>query len=80
MIKEIVIDENYTSVGLFGQMKPGDIFKVPFDSSRHCAILSEASRQNRYARIRGELKSKIDMKFRVSSRENPGFTTIIRLK
>lgn len=80
MVKEIVIDENYTSVGLFGQMKPGDIFKVPYEPSRHCTIQSESSRQNRYARIRGELKSKLDLKFRVSKTENPCFTTIIRLK
>lgn len=80
MIKEITIDENYTSVGLFGQMNPGDIFKVPYEPSRHCTLQCEASRQNRYARIAGELKSKLDLKFRVSETENPGFTTIIRLK
>ena len=80
MIKEIVIDKNYTSTGLFRQMKPGDIFKVPFEPSRHCTLQSEASRQNRYARLTGELQSKLDLKFRVSETEYPGFTTIIRLK
>lgn len=80
MIKEIVIDKNYTSIGLFRQMKPGDIFKVPFEPSRHCTLQSEASRQNRYARLTGELQSKLDLKFRVSETEYPGFTTIIRLK
>lgn len=80
MIKEITIDENYRTSELFGKMKVGDIYKVPYDKSRHTGIKTEASRRNREARLTGELKSKIDLKYRVSEMEYPGFTTIIRLK
>ena len=80
MVKEIVIDENYRTVSLFDNMKKGDIYKVPYDKSRSNGIRTEASRRNREARLRGELKFNMDLKFRTSEFENPGFTTIFRLK
>lgn len=80
MVKEIVIDESYKTVNLFDSMKVGDIYKVPYDKSRHTGIKSEAARRNRDARLRKELKSKIDLKYRVSEAEHPGYTSIIRLK
>lgn len=80
MEKEIVIDEGYKTVNLFDSMRVGDIYKVPFDKSRHSGIKSEAARRNRDARLKKKLKSKIDLMFRVSEMENPGFTSIIRLK
>lgn len=80
MIREIIVDKNYQTSKMFGEMKKGDIFKVPYAESRHRTLRREAARQNREARLTGELKSKIDLKFRVSETEYPGFTTIIRLK
>ena len=80
MIKEIVIDENYRTAPLFDEMKKGDIYKVPYEKSRSNGIRVEASRRNREARLIGELKSNMDLKFRVSELENPGFTTIFRIK
>lgn len=61
-------------------MKIGDIYKVPYDKSRHVGIKSEAARRNRDARLTNKLKSNIDLMFRVSETVNPGYTSIIRLK
>ena len=47
MEKEIIIDENYKTTSLFDRMKVGDIYKVPYDPSRHNGIKSEASRRNK---------------------------------
>ena len=80
MIREITVDENYQTVKLFDSMRKGDIYKIPFDKSRHNTIKREAARQNREARLRGELKFKIDLMYRVSSMEYPGYTSIIKLK
>lgn len=80
MEKEIVIDENYQTTKLFDMMKVGDIYKVPFEKSRHNGIKSEAVRRNREARLVNKLKSNIDLMFRVSETVNPGYTSIIRLK
>lgn len=80
MEKEITIDENYQTTRLFDNIKVGDIFKVPFDKSRHTGIKSEAARRNRDARLTKELMGKMDIKFRVSETEYPGFTSIMRLK
>lgn len=80
MIKEIVIDENYSHVGLFEQMKKGDIFKVPFEKKRYNALRTEKTRQNQKARLTGELKNEMDVKFRISSTVNPGYITICRIK
>lgn len=80
MEKEIVIDESYQTTKLFDKIRVGDIFKVPFDKSRHAGIKSEAARRNRDARLTKELMGKMDIKFRVSETEYPGFTSIMRLK
>lgn len=80
MIKEIVIDEIYRTASLFDSMNEGDIYMVPYDKSRSNGIRTEAARRNREARLTGVLKSKIDLMFRVSETERPGYTTIIRLK
>jgi hypothetical protein len=80
MIKEITVDENYQTARLFDEMKIGDIYKVPFDKSRHAGIKSEASRRNRDARLLKKLRGKMDIMYRVSETENPGFTSIIRIK
>lgn len=80
MEKEIVVDEKYQTSKLFDKMKIGDIYKVPYDKSRHVGIKSEAARRNRDARLTNKLKSNIDLMFRVSETVNPGYTSIIRLK
>lgn len=80
MIKEIVIDESYRTASLFDSMRKGDVYKVPYDKSRNNGIRTEAARRNREARLTGELKSKMDLKYRVSEMEYPGYTAIIRLK
>lgn len=80
MIREITVDENYQTVRLFDSMKKGDICKVPYDAKRHAGIKLEAARRNREARLLGKLKGKMDIKYRVSYTEYPGFTAIICLK
>lgn len=80
MIKEIVIDESYKTVDLFDSIKVGDIYKVPYDDSRHRGIKMEAARRNRDARLEKRLKAKMDLMYRVSKIEYPGFTSVIRLK
>lgn len=80
MIKEINVDENYHTTRLFDSMEMGDICKVPFDKSRHSGIKMEALRRNRDARLTKKLNGKLDIMFRVSETESPGYTTIIRLK
>lgn len=80
MIKEISVDENYQTVRLFDNIKKGDIYKVPYNKKRHSGIKSEASRRNRDLRLTGVLKNKMDVKYRVSATEYPGFSTIICLK
>ena len=80
MIKEISVDENYQTVRLFDNIKKGDIYKVPYTKKRHSGIKSEASRRNRDLRLTGVLKNKMDVKYRVSATEYPGFSTIICLK
>lgn len=80
MIKEIVIDESYKTVNLFDSIKVGDIYKIPYDKSRHSGIKTEAARRNRDARLEKKLKSKMDLMYRVSETEYPGFTSVIRLK
>lgn len=75
-----MIDESYRTATLFDSMKKGDIYMVPYDKSRHSGIKTEAARRNREGRLTGTLKSKIDLMFRVSEAEHPGYTTVIRLK
>ena len=80
MEKEIVVDEKYQTRKLFDEINVGDIYKVPYDKSRHVGIRSEAARRNLDARLTNKLKSNIDLMFRVSETANPGYTSIIRLK
>lgn len=80
MVREIIVDENYQTVRLFDAMKKGDIYKVPYDKKRHNGIKLEASRRNRDLRLIGILKNKMDVKYRVSATEYPGFSAIICLK
>lgn len=80
MEKEIIVDEKYRTTKLFDMMKVGDIYKVPFDKSRHTGIKSEAVRRNREARLVNKLKANMDLMFRVSKTEHPGYISIIRLK
>lgn len=80
MIKEIMIDENYTHVGLFDSMKKGDVYKVTFEKKRYNGIRAEASRRNSTGRLLGELKTSMDVKFRVSATEYPGYISIICIK
>lgn len=80
MTREIAIDESYRTTRLFDCIKKGDTFKIPFDKSRHSGIKMEALRRNRDARLTGKLKGKLDIMFRVSQTESPGYTTLIRLK
>ena len=74
MEKEIVIDENYRTTKVFDEMRVGDV------DSRHSGIKSEAARRNKVARLTKKLKGKIDLMYRVSKEEHPGFSSIIRLK
>lgn len=80
MVREITVDENYQTVRLFDAMKKGDIYKVPYNKKRHNGIKLEASRRNRDLRLTGVLKNKMDVKYRVSTTEYPGFSAIICLK
>lgn len=38
MIKEIKVDENYQTTKLFDSIKVGDIYRIPFEDSRHTGI------------------------------------------
>lgn len=80
MEKVIDITKEYTTTGLFDQMKVGDLFKVPYSKSRHSGIKTEAARRNKEARLTKELRNKQDIKFRVSHAEYPGYTSIFRVK
>ena len=80
MIREIVIDENYQTVRLFDSIEKGDIYKVPYDKKRHNGIKLEASRRNRDLLLMGKLKNKMDVKYRVSAIEYPGYTSIMCIK
>ena len=80
MVREIKVDESYQTTKVFDEMKVGDISKVPYDKNRHTGIKSEASRRNRDARLIKKLKNKMDIRFRVSSVEYPGYSTIMRVK
>ena len=80
MIREIVIDENYQTVRLFDSIEKGDSYKVPYDKKRHNGIKLEASRRNRDLRLMGKLKNKMDVKYRVSAIEYPGYTSIMCIK
>lgn len=80
MVKEIKVDANYQTTKVFDEMRVGDVCKVPFDKSRHTGIKMEASRRNRDARLIKKLKNKMDIRFRVSSVEYPGYSTIMRVK
>lgn len=80
MIKEIEINESYQTVRLFDAMKKGDVYKVPYDKKRHSGIKLEASRRNRDLRLIGILKNKMDVKYRVSATEYPGYTSIMCIK
>lgn len=80
MIREITVDESYQTVRLFDTMKQGDIYKVPYDKKRHSGIKLEASRRNRDLRLTGVLKNKMDVKYRVSATEYPGYTAIMCIK
>lgn len=77
---EIKIDENYRCVKLFESIKKGEVYLIPFEQSRHNGIKTEAVRQNREARLKKELKGKMDIKYRVSYVEYPGYTALIRIK
>ena len=80
MEKIIEIKEGFTITEMFDRMKAGDLFKIPYDKSRHSGIKSEAARRNRDARLTKELQGKMDLKFRVSEIEHPGYTSVIRIK
>lgn len=80
MEKVIDISNGFSPVKMFNQMKVGDIYKIPYDDSRHNGIKSEAARRNRDARLMGKLKGRIDLIYRVSTAEYPGYTSVIKLK
>lgn len=80
MIKEIKVDESYQTTKLFDAMGVGDVYKVPYNKSRHTGIKSEAARRNKDARLVKKLKGRLDLMFRVSETEHPGFTSIMRIK
>lgn len=80
MIKEVLINDDYRVVDIFDNMKVGDIYKVPYDESRYNSIRLEAVRRNKYARLEKKLKSRMDIMYRVSKIEYPGFIAVIRLK
>ena len=84
MIREIAVDESYQTVRLFDTMKQGDIYKAASDvykrQKRHSGIKLEASRRNRDLRLTGVLKNKMDVKYRVSATEYPGYTAIMCIK
>ena len=80
MEKEIIPDDTYTIVGMFDKMQVGDLCKVPYETSRYNGIKTEAARRNRDARLTGELRGELDIKFRVSRVKHPGYTSVIRLK
>lgn len=66
MIKEIKVDENYQTTKLFDSIKVGDIYRIPFEDSRHTGIKMEAARRNKEARLTKKLKGKLDIMYRVS--------------
>ena len=80
MIREIKIDESYQTTKVFDSMKVGDMVKIPYDKKRHIGIKSEQVRRNRDARLLKKLNGKMDIMYRVSEKEYPGFTTIMRVK
>ena len=80
MIKEIKVDENYQTTKLFDSIKVGDIYRIPFEDSRHTGIKMEAARRNKEARLTKKLKGKVDIMYRVSKTDCPGFSSLIRLK
>lgn len=77
---EKIVEKEITIEKMFESMKAGDIYKVPYEKSRHNAIRAECSRQHRYARERGVKVTSLTPVFRVSARENKGYTTIIKLR
>lgn len=80
MAKEIKIEGDYKTVSLFESIKKGEIYLIPYDKKRYNGIRAESYRRNRDARLTGKLKSKMDVKFRVSATEYPGYTSLIRVK
>lgn len=47
MIKEIKVDENYQTTKLFDSIKVGDIYRIPFEDSRHTGIKMEAPEETK---------------------------------
>lgn len=80
MIRTYEIDENYKTVRVFDEIEQGDIALIPFNKNRHLGIRSEAGRRNRDLRLIGVLKNKMDVKYRVSSTEYPGYTAVFCIK
>jgi hypothetical protein len=80
MIREIKIGEAYQTVRVFDSMRSGDIVKVPYEKGRYDVMRTEASQRNKYARLEGKLKNKMDIMFRVSIVQYPGYITIMRVK
>lgn len=80
MEKVIKFKDGYTIERMFEDMGIGDIVKVPYEKSKHSAIKAEQARQHKYAKNRGVKITSLDPMFRVSGRENKGFTTVIRIK
>lgn len=80
MEKVIEVKDGFTITGMFDRMQIGDIYKIPYNKSRHSGIKSEAARRNRDARLIKELQNRMDLRFRVSEVEYPGYTSVIRLK
>lgn len=80
MIRTYEIDENYKTVKVFDEIEKGDVALIPFDKKRHLGLRLEACRRNKDLRLIGVLKSKMDVRYRVSYKEYPGFSAVFCIK
>lgn len=78
--KKKTVSDSLTIKELFDSIPVGWTWCVSYDSRKTASMRTEAARRNREARLTGELKTKLDIKYRVSASSYPGQTALIRLK
>ena len=79
-MEKIKNERDCTIESLFQQVGVGNYLHVSKEAYDSTSISTESSRQNRYARLTGELNGRMDVKYRVKTTIKEGYTTIFQLK
>ena len=82
-IKETTVDSletGKTKTSLFNTIDIGAYLHISIGVMTASAVKTEIARRNNIARYKGEIRSGMDLKFKVSVTYKDGYTSVLRLK